>query len=208
MLDHDYNKLFKNPHKEESIMSTDYSYLTQQHEEEPLPTDTVPKVVMLCKKRDQIQEELDNLERMLSEKKKQYNKIDQELIPEALMNSGVNRLVLADGRSVSYKPEVKASIKDHAKFVKFLERRGDDDIIKTNFDVGKLPANIINSIMKDLSDKYGLAPRVKQDVHWKTLSSYVGKICGLAKNSKASVNIGDLDKEGINTYVYNKTTVK
>ena len=181
-------------------------YLTNHKEEST--EDSLQKIVALSQQFLEAKDELALAEYQAKQAKKRFNTLSMELIPDALMNAGVTSFELTDGSKISYKEEVSTSVKDIERLTKFLEERGDDDIVKTTINVGKLPQNIVNKIMKDFGDKYGLVPEIKSSVHHKTLSSYISTLCGIKKGSEAQLAIGELDPEMINAYTFYKTVVK
>jgi hypothetical protein len=136
------------------------------------------------------------------------NKLSMELLPEAMLEIGMTSFELATGEKVSYQEKLSTTCKDTDKLVKFLEDRGDDGIVKVSIELGKTPQNILNSIVKDLADKYGLLADVKQGVHHSTLTSYFSELCGIKKNTVAKMGLAELDETMVNAYTYYKTKIK
>jgi len=186
----------------------DYSHLVDESVSEVTETDTLKRLEKLAELYTETKLIVEKKEAELKKAKKNFNKISQELIPEAMMSVNMAAIELQDGRMLRVKQELSASVKDYNKLVKFLEDRGDDSIVKTSLELGKLPQNIVNRIMRDFSETYDLFPDVKTSVHHKTLSSYLSKLCGIKKGSKAELPLGALDKDMVNAYTYYKTVVK
>jgi len=189
-------------------MSNDYSHLLNDQVEDEVTEASLERLVKLADLYKERKKQVEAAEVALKEAKKNFNKLSQELIPETMSSLGMSSFKLDDGREVSYKQELSATVKDYGKLVKFLEDRGDDSIVKTSLELGKLPQNIVNRIMRDFSETYDLFPDVKTSVHHKTLSSYLSKLCGIKKGSKAELPLGALDKDMVNAYTYYKTVVK
>lgn len=183
-----------------------FDHLTGHKEE--ASGDSLKKITELAALHEELEAEYKLLEAQAKEAKKKFLKVSQEYLPQALMDAGINNFELANGRKVGYKEELTCSIKDIDKLVKFLEDRGDDAIVKVNFDTGKLPQNIVNRIMKDFNDNYGILAEVKTTVHPMTLKSYFTGLLGLKKNSIAEMTIGEVDQDMVNIFTYYKTTVK
>jgi len=147
-------------------------------------------------------------EKEAKELKKQFNKVSMELIPDAMTSVGMTSFKLDNGEEVSYSEELNASIKDQGKLTKFLESRGDDALIKTTLELGKIPQNILHRIMRDFEENYGLVPEVKESVHHKTLGAYFKELCGLKKGSVAKMTVAEIDKDMVNIFTYFKTKIK
>lgn len=181
-------------------------HLTNHKEEANV--DSLKRITNLAQDYTEREVEMKLAEANFNEAKKNFNKVSMELIPEAMMQAGVNSFELTDGRSVSYKEELSASVKDYDKLAKFLEARGDDGLIKVSLEIGKVPQNILNKIMAELADKYGILAEIKTFVHFQTLKSYLSGLVGLKKNSVAEMAIAELDDEMVNVFTFYKTKVK
>lgn len=138
----------------------------------------------------------------------EFNKVSQELIPEAMINAGINNFELDSGKKVSYTEKLSTSVQDQDKLAKFLETRGDDGLVKVTLTLGKTPQNILNKIVRELADKYGLMPDVAQGVHHATVTSYFSRLLGLKKGTTAEISLADIDDTMVNAFTYYKTTVK
>ena len=71
-------------------------------------------------------------------KKAALNELMLDRIPEFLLQHGIKKMVLSDGREVTIKEDISPTIKDNGAFVKWLQERGDDDIVKTKYSIGKM----------------------------------------------------------------------
>lgn len=145
--------------------------------------------------------------------KKAFNKTSMEDIPEVLLGSGLSELRLADGRKVTVKEEISASVKDASAFAEFVTERGDDDVLKTTMQLGKVPDNVLNALRKLLAEQLDLYPEISQTVHNQTLKKYIKEICGVGLENPEErlgaryVPMHELP-EFINVYRYYKTTIK
>ncbi len=161
----------------------------------------------LCAAWKTAKEQIGELEAALEKAKATFNKISQEDIPELLHKSGLSELRLLDGSKVTVKTEVSATVKDIDDFVHFLEARGDDAIVKTSFDFGKLPTHVTKEIQQKIYADYGILPDTKRVIHPQTLKKYIKELCGLADDGVDGMPIGDLPKS-VKVFVYNKTNIK
>jgi hypothetical protein len=184
----------------------DLSHLTEHVEE--TPQDLLEKITFLAEEHKHLKKMLDYADEQAKQAKKDFNKVSMEMLPEAMMQAGMSSFEMDDGSKVSYKEELTASVKDYTKLEAFLEERGDDGILKVSFEVGKLPKNITNAIMKDLHDKYGIDADVKVFVHSQTLKAYFSRLCGIKKGSTAEMTIGDIDEEMVSTFTFYKSKIK
>lgn len=152
-------------------------------------------------------ERVTQLEDSLSQAKARFNRVSQEQIPELLLESGLSSVSLASGEKVVVSENVSASIKDAKSFVEFLDDRGDAGIVKTTFELGKVPPEILAMIINDFNVKYGLFPTVKQGVHHSTLDKYVRELCGVGGKTEAQIPLAKLP-DSVKAFTYFKTTIK
>ena len=184
----------------------DLSYL-EEHTED-VEEDKLDRIVRLSEMYLELEIELKQAEEGAKQAKKRFNKCSMEQLPEALQSAGMESFKLEDGAEVSYKTELNASVKDYTLLESFLEERGDDALIKTSFNVAQIPKNIVNRIMKDFSDKYGIDADVNTTIHPQTLKAYLMRICGLKKGTVAEVPIGYINQEMVSTFVFYKSKIK
>lgn len=148
------------------------------------------------------------LETQMKDAKKEFNKVSQEDIPNAMMEVGLSEIKLTDGKKVSFKEEVSCSVKDYSKLDQFLSERGDEGLMKITLDVGRVPTNILSSILKDLYTKYDISAIPKQFVHPMTMASYVRKMCGINGKTVAEMSVAEIDDTMLSVYRFYKTTIK
>lgn len=184
----------------------DLSHLTNH--EEQASEDTMEKIVNLVRQYEEKKDALAMAEHNAKQAKKEFNNVSMHMIPDALGQAGLNSIELSNGKKVSYKTEASASVQNMSKFSEFLEEHGDDSLMKCTLEIGKVPTNILQAVLRDLSDKYGIEAEVKQSIHHMTLKSYVEELLGIKKNSSAKMTIGDIDDKMLKVYTFNKTIVK
>lgn len=155
-------------------------------------------------RKDRIKE----LEDELKDAKKKFNKVSQEEIPELLLQSGLSSVALDSGEKVTIKEDVSASVKDMPGFYRFLVERGDEAIVKTNLQFGKIPGEVLTKIQNHIAETFELFPDVNQGVHYQTLQKYIRELCGIGGGSDAEMSLAELDEEMVSVFTYYKTTVK
>lgn len=154
-------------------------------------------------------ERVKELEYELKLAKQEFNEVSQELIPKALLNTGLSEVKLADGRKVIVTDELSASVKDYEAFGKFLDERGDSSLLKTTIEVGKIPKPIVKKLLSVMFNDFGLdSAEAVTKIHPATLKKYVKELCGVGGKTEAQMNIEDIDKDMLSIYTFNKTKIK
>lgn len=153
-------------------------------------------------------DELTKLEVQVKEKKKEITKLEQELLPEALISVGLSSISLSDGNTISISEEISCSVADYELLEKFLEEQGDDALLKSTLEVGKLPNNIMNMILRELKNTYDIDAVNKTYIHPATLKAYFKRLCGIGTNAEAKVPLAEINEDMINTYTYYKVAIK
>ncbi len=187
-----------------------YEHLEQSAEDsqEERTGDSLLNLTALAFDWQQAKEIHADLEQQAKDAKKAFNKISQELIPEAMMESGLSEIKLADGKKVSFKEDISCSIKDYNKLDEFLSARGEDGMMKITLDVGKVPKNILRMILQELSEKFEIQAVPKQFVHPATMAAYMRRLCGINGITEAEVSVAEIDPEMVSIFRFYKTTVK
>ena len=95
------------------------------------------KVARLAKEANIMQGEVGRQEKELIDARKALRKVTDELLPEALEDLSLEKVVMKDGSEISVKPIYAASIpKDRlVEAYDWLRQHGDGDIIKNNVTV-------------------------------------------------------------------------
>lgn len=192
----------------------DLSYLQEDAKQtEGLAESSLERLQRLVNLYDEQLAAVEETEAAFEAAKKAFNKTSMEDIPEVLLGSGLSELRLADGRKVTVKEEISASVKDAPAFAEFVTERGDEDVLKTTLQLGKVPDNVLSAIKRMLAEKLDIYPEVTQTVHSQTLKKYIKEICGVGVEDPAQ-QLGDKYipmhelPEFINVYRYYKTTIK
>ena len=170
----------------------------------------------LAKEQLKWEERVRMLEEKLDTAKKQVLKISGELIPQLLATSGLSevkldtgeKVVVKKGLSVTYKPE------DSNKLFAFLKDNNGESIIKTSFDVGKVPDGVLDKIF-DFLDTTVTTYETKIGVHKATLEKFIKELTAVDKSEEerqalfAEGRIKNLEDipEFLNVYTYSKTKV-
>jgi hypothetical protein len=144
--------------------------------------DGIKKLSKMVKELQAHREEKSALENALSEIDKQIRALEEQEIPEKMLELGVSGFKLDTGESVEMKDNIRASIPEKYKDEAFawLEKEGHGDLIKSEIkcsldrgDVEK--ANLILDILKQQGIEDA---ELKKAVHWGTLSSFVKEQLG------------------------------
>ena len=140
---------------------------------------------------DRLEGEIADLEEQLKAKKKEFLRLSGEDIPEFLRTNGMSEIKLTDGRKVSYKDDLSASVKDIGAFASWLEARGEGDIVKFTLSMD-------HATYQKIEDKLeGLPVNKKQAIHPQTLNKYIREL----------PDVQALDNM-VNVYHFSKTKIK
>lgn len=194
---------------EEEQKAFDYLEEQAKSEQEAIQkVATLEEIEEFAQQFDEVSAEIARIEEELSVEKKKLKRLSQKKIPEAFISLGLSSIRLKDGREFGYKEDVSCSVKDFKAFAEFLEEQGDASIIKTNLEIGKVPAPILRKMTGFIYENFGILVEPKQGVHSQTLAKYIRELCGIGGETEATVSLEELDREMISTYTYYKTTVK
>ena len=188
---------------------TEVEHLMAEAQEMPeAPSDSLAKISKLAKDFKQKQSEVKELEEQLKAKKKEFNKISQDLIPSSMLEVGMTSFQLDSGEHVSFQEEVSVSVKDYDAFYEFLEEQGDDALMKISLVIGKVPKNILAMIIKTINENFGILASSNLYIHPMTLRSYVKSLCGVGGKTEAVMPLSEIDPKMLSTYLFYKTKVK
>ena len=151
-------------------------------------------------------DKLKELKAALKEQQARVTKLSQELLPQAMGQIGLSSMELAGGGKITVKEDVSCSVIDIDKLYAFLDERGDAALVKTNIEMGKLPPEILNGIIKLIYDTYNVECTGGLKIHPSTLNAYVRKLCGI-NGGDCEIPLAALDESIIKAYVYYKTTI-
>lgn len=178
-------------------------HIEDQPEESSLESLTAYAEALIVKR-----EELSELDQKAKDKKKEVLKLEQELIPQTMMDLNMKSFQLGSGHQIAIKEELSCSVKNYEKLYDFLEERGDDALMKTSIEVGKLPQNILNRIINDLKTTYDVDGTSKLYIHPSTLKAYFRRLCGIGTGDAAQVPLASIDDDMLSTFTYYKVAVK
>lgn len=138
--------------------------------------DDIKGVAGLAIRAKELDKEIEDLERVLSDRKENYRKLTEESLPEALASLGMTSFQMEDGSSIQIKPFYGASIKAErqAEAFAWLRDHGYDDIIKNTVSVrfGKGEDELCARLLQNLKGT-GFLPEQAQKVEPMTLKAWV-----------------------------------
>jgi hypothetical protein len=151
---------------------------------------------------NKFQIQMEDLEKTLKQKKKDFEHLSAEVIPTMMAEMGLSHLKLMDGSSVDVKPNYSASITVANREAAFnwLRTNGLGDIIKNEISVsfGRNEDNKAADYAA-LAQERGFQPTQKLKVEPMTLKALVRERIEAGK---------ELPTELFNVFVGNKTTIK
>lgn len=189
---------------------SDLSHLLDHEQEQEIPLDHLAQLVERFRFYEAT---IEKLEALLKEAKENFNAVSQVDIPQFLLQYGVSGVPLRSGEMLRISQEISASVKDMESFSEYVTERGDDDILKTTINVGKVPTEIAQKIQRLLMETFDLSADVNRTVHPQTLKKYVKELCGIGMENPEE-RLGDryvaLQElpEAVSVYTYFKTTIK
>jgi hypothetical protein len=137
---------------------------------------TLAEVSSLCSALTEQRRKVDQIEEELSTVKEFVRRLEEEDIPLAMQELGVDELKLVTGEKVSIKHDVYASLTSESKPAAYnwLEANGFGGLIKTNVSVefGKGQIEGAESLAEDLQSR-GLPVSLGRDVHAQTLKAFL-----------------------------------
>jgi len=157
-------------------MSDDVKSMMLEDATDLLDNVEVTDIATECQKLKELQDEIEEQEKMLETIKEKAKVISEKVIPELLAEQGLSSLKLADGSSVTVKREYRCTLpKDDIKreeAYKWLRENGMGDIIKNNVSVtfGRDEDDKAKRLF-DLAASNGFNPNQKSDVAWNTLTA-------------------------------------
>ena len=137
---------------------------------------TLAEISSLCSALAEQKRNVDRIEEELSTAKEFVRRLEEDDIPLAMQELGVDGIVLATGEKVSIKHDVYASLTAESKPAAYdwLEAHGFGGLIKTNVSVefGKGQLEGAESLAEDLHAR-GLPVSLGRDVHAQTLKAFL-----------------------------------
>jgi hypothetical protein len=122
------------------------------------------------------EKDIEELEKVLKERKEQYRKLTDEVLPQAMAELGMKSFKMADGSSIEIKPFYSASITEEKRAEAFawLRDNGFGDLIKNNVSVrfGRGEDDHCNRLLEMLGDR-GFVAEQSEKVEPMTLKAWV-----------------------------------
>ncbi len=172
-----------------------------KNEKEELNDASLMELKELVDKFKKANNEVTLLEEQLKEKKKEFNHLSLDLIPEFLLAAGLSEIKLQTGEKVIIKEGISVTIKDEESFYKFLEDRNELDILKTQFNFGRIEEDKLENLFAWLmSNEYTYD--VKKDVHAQTKAKYFRELLGIGASDyeEGLINGKYLRKEDVEIF--------
>ena len=141
-----------------------------------LDQDSVKSITKACNEMKQLENEIENDEEVLANKKKRLRDYVERKVPELMQEAGVNTLVLTDGSKVEVKPFYAAKIPESRTQEAFswLRDKGYGDLIKNqitaSFNRGQ--DNLASELIK-VCNEHGFRYVQKEKVEPMTLKAFV-----------------------------------
>ena len=136
-----------------------------------IDVESMTKLADLIAAYDEAAEEMDHAELVYKNAKEAFNKLALEALPEFLLQHGINQLALKDGRKITVKESISATVKDDAKFRAWLADRDETDIIKVNYKFGRLEPTMSRKLADFLMDE-DFDFEIDESIHAQTKQKY------------------------------------
>lgn len=139
-------------------------------------TDQLQGIGYLADKAISLKGEIEAMEEALKKLNAQYREITEKDLPEAMDAVNHSEFKTKDGRKVTVKDDVQASIsKDNRPAAHaWLRDHNHEDLIKNQITVplGKGLDNVATEIIGELKDRYGIEASREESVHASTLKAF------------------------------------
>ena len=182
---------------------------------EKMSEDALSQLERLAEQYQFTENDIEETELKLKEKKEYFNKLSQEEIPTLLYLYGLSEVKLKSGKKIIVKKNASVSVPDEKQeaFYAFLKERDEEDIIKLHFHFSRMPTEKTVSLFTFLTEG-DFDYDSDRGVHSQTLKKYFKELLGIGDNEQArGVAEGRyLRKEDVtdiaNVFVFFKTTIK
>lgn len=188
-------------------VSPELMYAFQDEVKAAQPTDSLEKLYSLVNLLEDYNDSIADFEASLAEYKERAREISQKEIPELLAQYGLSEIKLKDGRKVTVKQDCRATVKDFDEFYAFMQARGEENLIKTTLELGKVPSVAVVAAQKAVLNAIGVAPESRITIASQTLFAWVRTNIGLGKTMPDEL----LDKDkipGVSVYTFSETKIK
>lgn len=116
----------------------------------------------------------------LENTKNDFKTLTEETIPEFLSQYGLSDIKLNTGEKIKVKEDLSVSVSEEKRnmFFDFLEKRKEEDIIKTQFLFDRMDSEKLIQLIIYLNE-YEYSYELKKNVHPQTLKKYFKELLGL-----------------------------
>jgi len=137
---------------------------------------SLSSIADLAKQAIALENEIEQLEKMLAEQKESLRNLTDERIPDALKEIGMAKFEMTDGSVIEVKPFYSASIPvdRRGEAYEWLRAHGFDDIIKNTVSVqfGRGEDDAAGELISSIRQK-GLLPEQAEKIESQTLKAWV-----------------------------------
>lgn len=102
-------------------------------EDEDITEDVMVNLDSFIRQHDKAKEEMDKAEAILKIKTDAFNNLILEQIPTFLLSHNIRKMGLTDGREISVKESISATVSDEIAFRKWLKARKEEAIIRVKY---------------------------------------------------------------------------
>jgi len=146
--------------------------------------------------------EIEDIEQLLKDKKKELDRLQYEALPQAMSELGLEKVVLEDGSAISVATEYYAAISKKNADVAYswLRDNGFGDLIKSEIKMnfGRGEEDTADHV-KELMSEENIPFSEKDSVHWQTLRAFV----------KEQIEAGEpIPMDTFSIHISNKASIK
>lgn len=150
-------------------------------EDEAIDQDALTRLKSLIDAHIENETHIEKAETALKQLTKYRKELEQEQIPQLLLQHGLSEIRLASGEKVTIKEDISVTLPFPLAFFKFLQERGEDDIVKLGFRFDKMPEKMQEQLFDWLQNN-NYEYEVTQDVHAQTRLKYFRDLLGVGKD--------------------------
>lgn len=154
-------------------------------EEEQLDDSVLARLQSLVKTYKERRDQVEMLQESLKRAEQAFNQVAQEEIPMLLRQYQLSEIRLESGDRVKVREEARVSVPSEKEqaFQAFLQKRGEEDIIKLHFAFGRMPVDKMKDLFVFLNDgEYDYSADRK--VHPQTLKKYFKTLLGVGEEDR------------------------
>ena len=152
---------------------------------EKISEDALSQLKRLVEQYKFTENDIEEVELKLKEKKKWFNKLSQEEIPTLLNTFGLSEIKLESGEKVIVKLNASVSIPDDKQeaFYAFLKERNEEDIIKLHFHFDRMSVKKMTDLFAFLTEGDYVYDS-DRGVHAQTLKKYFKQLLGIGEKDQ------------------------